>query len=69
MPTTKPQLIGRQYRIPTEVDSWLKSEAANQDRSINWLVIKVFSDAMKAAKGEAPTLGPVEASVQSPATR
>lgn len=68
MPNKKPQLIGRQYRIPTEVDKWLKSEAVNQNRSINSLVIKVLRDAMKAAKGEAPTLGPVEASVQSPVT-
>jgi hypothetical protein len=64
----KPQLVGVQYRIPQEVKDWLKSEAENHDRSINWLVIRVFSDAMKAAKGDAQAGESARASVQPPAT-
>ncbi len=65
---TKSQLVGVQFRIPQEVKDWLHVEAKAQERSVNSQAIKVLRDAMTATKGEAPVIGPTEASMQTPAT-
>lgn len=65
----KSQLVGVQFRIPPDVKEWLKREAGTQDRSANWLVIKVLSDAMNAGKGDAQAGESARASMQPPATR
>jgi hypothetical protein len=55
-----------QFRIPPDVKEWLHHEAKAQDRSANSQVIKVLRNAMNAAKGDAPAIGPAEASVNPP---
>jgi predicted HicB family RNase H-like nuclease len=37
-------------RLPTHVHEWIKSQAKEQDRSMNWIVNKMLESALAAAE-------------------
>lgn len=43
-------LVGVSYRIPGVVRNWINSSAAEQDRSANWLVIQILTQAYVKAQ-------------------
>jgi len=44
--------VAVQHRIPKDVKEWLAQQAREQDRSANWVVCKVLTEAMAAAKSK-----------------
>lgn len=48
----KQPLVAVQHRIPVAVKEWLAQQARAQDRSANWLVCKVLTEAMEASQSK-----------------
>lgn len=46
----KDSVVGVSYRIPARVREWLNTESAMQERSANWLVTKILSDAYQQSR-------------------
>ena len=51
-------LVAVQHRIPLAVKEWLAQQARTQERSANWLVCKLLTDAMVNAKTPTPNNKP-----------
>lgn len=44
------RLVG--CRVPAAMHQWLKDEAARQDRSLNWTLLKLLNDAKARAEAK-----------------
>jgi predicted HicB family RNase H-like nuclease len=49
---SKQPLVAVQHRIPVAVKEWLAQQARAQERSANWLVCKVLTEAMTASQSK-----------------
>ncbi|MFX5521635.1 Arc family DNA-binding protein [Acinetobacter baumannii] len=54
-------VIRSQYRLPPDVDLWLKEEAERDGRSKNSRLVAALRQCMNAQKRNAPTAATVEA--------
>ncbi|MGL5183350.1 Arc family DNA-binding protein [Herbaspirillum huttiense] len=54
-------VIRSQYRLPQDVDLWLKEEAERDGRSKNSMLVAALRQCMNAQKRNAPTAATVEA--------
>lgn len=46
-------MVGVSYRIPESVKAWINAAAAEQERSANWLVVNILSQACAKAQEQA----------------
>lgn len=43
-------MVGVSYRIPEVVRNWINTASAEQDRSANWLVVQILTQAYTRAQ-------------------
>jgi hypothetical protein len=55
------QLVRSQYRLPVDVDNWLKQEADRDGRSKNSMLVAALRQVMRQRNGNAPAAGTDEA--------
>ncbi|WP_175994896.1 hypothetical protein [Burkholderia vietnamiensis] len=56
-------MVRSQYRLPRDVDVWLKDEAARDGRSKNSMLVAILRKEMACKKENAPSAGTGEALV------
>ncbi|KAA9181990.1 MULTISPECIES: hypothetical protein [Delftia] len=46
----KEATVGVSYRVPERIRDWLNTESAEQERSANWLVTQILTQAYEESK-------------------